>query len=88
MRQALMLLGLLPFMVAATSPSSGPADRKSHADGTAVVCKKFSPPTGTRIGERRICLTNAEWQLLDQKRWTGFNPGTSYLLTSGAPPSP
>jgi hypothetical protein len=29
------------------------------------VCKRFPPPVGTRLGERKICKTKAEW---DQER--------------------
>lgn len=30
-------------------------------DPKAKVCKKQPPPTGSHIGERRICKTQAEW---------------------------
>jgi hypothetical protein len=26
-----------------------------------VVCKNFPPPTGTRIGIRRVCKTQRQW---------------------------
>jgi len=26
------------------------------------VCKKFPPMTGTRVGERRVCKSEVEWQ--------------------------
>ena len=26
------------------------------------VCKKFPPPTGSRVGERRVCKTELQWQ--------------------------
>lgn len=38
----------------------------NQADGTSastrVVCRRYPPPVGTRIGARRICKTEREWQ--------------------------
>lgn len=28
---------------------------------TTIVCRRSAAPTGTRIGRRRICRTEAEW---------------------------
>lgn len=43
--------------------SSSKETAKSEAN--KVVCRKFPPPPGTRLGARRICKTNAEWDLLE-----------------------
>jgi hypothetical protein len=30
-------------------------------DPKAVVCKRMAPETGTRLGSRMVCMTNAQW---------------------------
>jgi hypothetical protein len=44
---------------AATSQGAATAD-DSYLDN--VVCKVFPPPTGTRLGTRKICHTEREWR--------------------------
>lgn len=29
------------------------------------VCKVFDAPTGSRVGERRVCMTKGEWKLAE-----------------------
>jgi len=29
------------------------------------VCRTFEPPTGSRVGEKRICRTAQEWRVAD-----------------------
>jgi len=31
------------------------------------VCRSTAPPTGTRLGQRRICRTAAEWKMIEQR---------------------
>ena len=31
------------------------------------ICKSTAPPTGTRMGARRICRTAAEWQMAEER---------------------
>lgn len=40
------------------------ASATSKPKSTDVVCKKFPPPAGTRIGKRQICKTQAEWDYI------------------------
>lgn len=35
-------------------------------DRNAMVCKKFPPPTGTRLRARQVCKTKAEWDLMQK----------------------
>lgn len=37
------------------------------ATTTTVVCRRLAPPTGTRIGARRVCRTEYEWRQLEQE---------------------
>lgn len=32
-----------------------------------MVCKKLAPPTGTRLGARKVCQTEREWRDLMQR---------------------
>jgi len=71
MRVFKMLLGagVAPLLIAAQNPptqaapaAQQPAAAQSYAN--TVVCKKFPPPVGSRIGPRKICKTQAEWDLI------------------------
>lgn len=69
----ILVAGLVPFLVAAQAPSVEPAAAPKSASGVArlseVVCKKFPPALGTRIGARKICKTRAEWDFIrDQEQ--------------------
>lgn len=55
-------------------------------DKSAIVCHTMPPETGTRMGARRICRTEAEWEketgdaaaatrMLQQKATMGRPPG-------------
>ncbi len=44
---------------AANPPEVKPVN--DPALGSEMVCKTFAPPTGTRLGARHICRTQAEW---------------------------
>jgi hypothetical protein len=83
-----MLMAMLPLMIAAASPGPDPgasADRKSAQDDQLMLCKTFPPPTGSRIGLRRVCLTTAEWREFERIRWVGYFPNTDHLLFNAAP---
>lgn len=32
-----------------------------------IICRRFPPPVGTRIGARNICQTQAQWERYDQE---------------------
>lgn len=77
--QGLMLYLVLPVTAMATTAASGPEEEAAaaaaaermqaqagQADRNAMVCKKFPPPTGTRLRARQICKTQAEWDLMEK----------------------
>lgn len=49
----------------AVQPPAAPAATDSKAvaatDPNAIVCKRLAPETGTRLGSRTQCMTNAKW---------------------------
>lgn len=50
----------------------------SHAGSTAAnpekkICKSYPPPTGTRLGPRRICATQEQWDEMQKE-------GAKYLF--------
>ena len=61
-----------PLLIAAqtAAPQHAPAAQQASSSAPAgskandVVCKKFPPPVGTRIGSRKICKTQAEWDFI------------------------
>lgn len=34
---------------------------------STIVCRRYPPPTGSRIGPRRICKTQHEWDQIDEE---------------------
>ena len=46
----------------ATTASPAAAGSATNSDADEVVCKSMAPATGTRLGSRRICQTQREWQ--------------------------
>ena len=64
-----LLTGAAPLLAAAQAPQSQSTtnlktDASGAGKGNEVVCKKFDPPTGSRIGKRQICRTQAEWDYI------------------------
>lgn len=55
--------------------SPAPAAQTSAAEEEAgetnpvseIVCRRVPPPTGTRIGPRRICKTQHQWDLIEEE---------------------
>ncbi len=41
------------------------------------VCKKLAPRVGTRIGGRRICMTQAKWDETERKSREGLREAAS-----------
>ena len=35
---------------------------------TEVICRRMAPPTGSRIGPRRICKTQMEWNRIAREQ--------------------
>ena len=42
-----------PSVMSAVQPTSGEPDQ--------IVCRTMDPPTGTRLGARRVCRTQRQW---------------------------
>jgi hypothetical protein len=34
------------------------------SDADTIICRKLDPPTGSLIGERKVCKTKAEWDAI------------------------
>jgi hypothetical protein len=66
---------IAPALIAAapaaqTAQSAAPAKtaKTAKVDPNQVICKKFPPPVGTRVGSRQICKTQAEWDMIDRNQ--------------------
>jgi hypothetical protein len=73
-------------MADAAAPAPAPAAQPTNtlSDPDKMVCRSLAPATGTRIGARRVCRTQREWDDIrvqsqketDKMQNTGFNkPG-------------
>jgi hypothetical protein len=54
------LAALVCFMPAFAQVSA--AADASSASLDEIICKNMPPPTGTRIGNQRVCKTQRQWQ--------------------------
>ena len=63
------LLALGRFALADPAPSA-PALTQATAphDAGKIVCRHLAPPTGTRLGTRRVCRTQKEWDDIQQQQ--------------------
>lgn len=83
-------VGLTVLASAAMADAAAPAPAPTTPSATAssdldkMVCRSLAPATGTRIGARRVCRTQREWDDIrvqsqketDKMQNTGFNkPG-------------
>lgn len=61
------IAGMLTIASAGQAQNSSVADDTADTSdpGTTIVCRRYPPPTGSRIGVRRICRTEAEWNRAD-----------------------
>ena len=77
-----------PLLIAAQASAQGqapaapqPAAKTSYLD--KVVCKKFPPPVGTRLGERKICKTQADWDMIRQQEYEALDRVQGRKATNG-----
>lgn len=54
------------FAIQAAPEAVVDEEKSAKADRNKRVCKKFPPKTGTRLGARKLCKTQAEWE---RERW-------------------
>jgi hypothetical protein len=79
-KSVLVMIAAVAFAAPALAedavPTAVPSTQAPTAQGDAsvgassldqVVCKKLAPPTGTRLGARRVCQTEREWRDLMQR---------------------
>ncbi len=57
--------------VAAHAEAQDSATQMATEDATSavneIICRRIPPPTGSRIGARRICKTQHEWDLINRE---------------------
>jgi hypothetical protein len=53
-----------PTETAGTPGANGGTQDQSRKDDDVVVCKKMDPPTGSRMGAKKVCHTAAEWRAI------------------------
>jgi len=50
-----------PTATSATPAPAAPTTTVAAKDPKEVVCKRMAAETGTRLGSRMQCMTNAQW---------------------------
>jgi len=83
LRLATAVLGAA-LLAASPSFADGTTTASNTDNGNQIVCKTMAPATGTRLGTRRICQTQKQWDaqmeqdqkaLSQQQVQTGYNSG-------------
>lgn len=62
---------MTPSLASSQSVDEGATEDTTNASNT-VICRRTPAPTGTRIGSRRICKTEAQWQRLEEEQRTAL----------------
>lgn len=64
MRTGIAIVIVTSALLAAGSALAGEAVAAPPAqtDSSQIVCRQMDPPTGTRLGGRRVCKTEGEWE--------------------------
>jgi hypothetical protein len=52
---------IISFLALLAVTAADPPSTQTKPPPDKRVCVKFPPPTGTRLGERKICKTQAQW---------------------------
>lgn len=83
-----LMVGIAPLLIAAQAQTNAPASIAPGPETTVaamdkVVCKKFPPPTGTRLRPRQICKTQVEWDLIRHEEWDALDRVQSRKPYSG-----
>jgi hypothetical protein len=66
---ALALTATATFGQPTSEGGSAPLDRNNlHT----IICKQYAAATGSRIGHRVICLTNAQWDEIHRQAREGI----------------
>ncbi len=71
MRPSLVSLACIALLASAADPAlagDSVAAQDNNAYKQQIVCKKLPPATGTRLGTRRVCQTQEQW---DEARRAG-----------------
>ena len=64
----ILALGLsFPVNAVEREPSGATAGVERLTSANRIICRRFPPPVGTRIGGRNICLTEMQWARYDQE---------------------
>jgi hypothetical protein len=53
--------------------STAPSDSSTASVDDRMVCRSMAPETGTRIGTRRVCHTQAQWDAISREDQTKTN---------------
>jgi len=84
-RRFFLSFALAPLIMAAQAPTPPAAavEKKQTSNANEILCKKFPAPTGTRLGDRKICKTNAQWQTIEQEIFDALDRVQRKPHTSG-----
>ena len=68
---SMILSAALATMIAGDTPASTKEEKKAELD--QVVCKRFPPPVGSRLGARKVCATKREWAIQEMDQDTAMD---------------
>lgn len=83
-----LIASILAASLAHIAPVASTEAGANTPDNDKMICKKFPPPTGTRLRARKICATKQEWALQEQTRDTqmdNLQGRTGYQEQDGGP---
>jgi len=58
------MLALPAVMLGSPAAAQDGLAAESFDGPREVLCRRIPPPPGTRLGQRNICMTRAEWDMM------------------------
>jgi len=71
--------------VADTTGAQSATPAATDPDADKVVCRSMDPPTGSRLGARRECHTQREWDQMQRQNQQEIQRAQSMGMTSAIP---
>jgi len=71
--------------VGTTSPTAAATSTAAVPGPNDIVCRAFDPPTGTRLGSRRVCQTQKQWDDQQQQAQDQLHSTQRQIITAGQP---
>ncbi|MBC7987626.1 MAG: hypothetical protein H7X93_13315 [Sphingomonadaceae bacterium] len=86
MRSWIWVLAVPAIGFAIPAPAQDGLAGESFTGPNEVQCRRIPPPPGSRLGQRNVCMTRAEWRRLEQEHRDVVQRQQDMSHFAGCPP--